>query len=222
MLRENQQIRTLAIIIIGQFNPAIIQPFWLAKKGLIKEPEAENAVIEIVHPQLTRLDINWVSIEVSNDRFSLKSSDETMFEAVKDLMEGIFTCLPETPVTAFGINHIIHYLIANNDQYKEFGNRLAPFNNWDGILENPRMLQLQIIEQKRKDKLKGHFVVNIQPSDQLNGRNGIVISFNDHVTLEEREEGTNKDLLEKTNQIWTPSFNRVDETVDKLWQNLKL
>ena len=221
MLKENQQIRTLAIIIIGKFNPAIIQPFWLAKKKLIKDPEAENAIVEIIHPQLTRIDIQWVAIEVSSDRFSLTSSDESMFEAVKDLAEGIFTCLPETPITAFGINHIIHYLIPNNDLYVEFGNRLSPFSNWNEIIENPRMLQLQIIEQSRSDKLKGHFIVNVQPSDKLVGKNGIVISFNDHVKLEEKEN-TNTELIEKTNLIWNPSFNRVDQIADKLWENLKL
>ena len=73
MLRENQQIRTLAIVIIGNFNPAIIQPFWLSKKNLIKESDAENARDVLIHDQLTQFNLGWVAIEISLDKMRLLS-----------------------------------------------------------------------------------------------------------------------------------------------------
>ena len=216
MLQENQQVRTLAIVVVGNFNPAIIQPYWLAKKNLIKEPEAENAKIEFVHPQLTKFDITWASFEVSSDRFVIRSSNETMFQTVFDLFDGIFTCLSETPIKAIGLNHIIHYIIPNDDKYIEFGNRLAPFNNWDKVMDSPRLLHLEMIEQKRRDKYKGHYIVKIQPSDLIKGKNSIMISFNDHLALEENNEGSYNTLLKNVKEVWPASFKRVDEVIDNL------
>ena len=221
MLRENQQIRTLAIVIIGNFNPAIIQPFWLSKKNLIKESDAENARDVLIHDQLTQFNLGWVAIEISLDKMRLLSNDERSFEAVRDLAVGLFTCLSETPVKAVGINHIIHYLVPDKQQYLLLGNRLAPFSNWSGVLDDPKLNKIELIEQLRRDKFKGHVIVNIEPSHMLNGRNGIALTINDHLSLDDNETDTNNGLLERLKAIWDNSKQRMIEISDNINNILK-
>ena len=220
MLQDNQQIRSLVIVVVGKFNPAIIQPYWLAKKDLIKEQEANNAKIEIVHPQLTRIDLDWVFIDVSTDKFEFRSLKEAFFPAVRDLMVGILYFLPETPITFIGLNHILHYTVQNDKQYYEIGNKLVPLQYWEEIIDAPRMLDLQIIEQKRKDKLNGHFIIQIQPSDQSIGKYGITVAINDHLALENNETDTDTKIVNRLLQIWDSSFNRVNEIINRLSKNL--
>lgn len=220
MLQNNQQIRTLVIVVIGKFNPSIIQPFWLAHKGLIKDLEAKQAKVEIVHPQLSRINIGWAFLEVSNDRFEFRSSEEGYFPALKDLMQGVFTCLPETPVSAVGINHVLHFLISNPDKYYEFGNRYAPLNNWSDILDDPRLINLSIIEPNRKDKKRGHVIIKIEPSNLLGKNKGVALSVNDHLTFEDTGSGTT--LIEGVNNVWDASFELTKSLVNKISTDLKL
>jgi hypothetical protein len=44
----------VSIVLVGNFNPAIFQPAWLAAKGLIRESEASAAVVEVIHPELAQ------------------------------------------------------------------------------------------------------------------------------------------------------------------------
>ncbi|HSZ87195.1 MAG TPA: hypothetical protein VK787_14275 [Puia sp.] len=221
MLKDYFQLRTLSLIIIGDFNPAIIQPFWLAKKGLIKEQEANSAKVEIVHPQLTRYDLDWVFLEISENRFVFNSSKEPFFDIVRDLVSGIFTFLPETPISAIGINHLLHYTLPREEQYLELGNRLTPLRNWENVLDDPKLLELNITEQKRRDKHKGHYAVKIQPSE-LVPKYGVLFSINDHLALEEGETGRETELIKRLNLIWNESKERPERVVEQLWTNLNI
>lgn len=71
MLDKYLKIETLSVVFIGDFNPVIIQPFWLSQKTLIRDDEAENAKVEVIHnesdivsdPRLLQLEI------LENSRF---------------------------------------------------------------------------------------------------------------------------------------------------------
>lgn len=219
MLKEYLQLRTLSLVILGKFNPSIIQPYWLAKKGLIKEQEAAGAKLSIVHPEITRFDLEWFYIEVTPERFVINCTQEPYFNPVKDLMEGIFALLPETPLSAVGLNHLLHFSIPTIDQYYNLGNQLTPFKNWNNILEDPRMLEFNIIEQKRKDGLKGHYSIRILPSEQV-PKYGVLVVINDHLTLEENENERENLLINRTAKIWEKSFGKGLFVTSTLWDNL--
>jgi len=220
MLQSNQQVRTLGVVVLGKFNPAIIQPYWLSGKKLIQESEAKSANIEIVHPQLTRITIgDWLFLEVSNERFEFRSSQEGFFPTMKDLILGIFKSLPETPISGFGINHIMHFLITNPQKYFEFGNTYAPLQSWNEIMKEPRLLNLHIIENKRRDGREGHFSLKIEPSNLLEIKKGVALSVNDHIAFGDKGDGLT--LIKNIIECWEPSFERATEVVDKISVDLK-
>ena len=86
MLDRYLQIETRGIVFLGDFNPSIFQPFWLASKNLIQEEEAKNAKIDVVMNELSRFQLGeWLSVEVSRNRCEFKTMKSPYFSPMKDL-----------------------------------------------------------------------------------------------------------------------------------------
>lgn len=218
MLLERRQIYSFSLVALGDFNPKIIQPFWLSSKALIGEKDAEDAVIELIHSEIAKFNLTWVDVLVQQSRFELKSSQEPYFEAIRDLFIGIFGKLQETPIKSLGINHIMHFSARDDQEMFNIGNNLVPLSNWD-MLKNPRVLNLEIVENERRDGLNGKIRIKIQPSDLLIGSNmGFSININDHYSFSEKIS-TNEILRIFANQ-WEKSFDLAKDIVTNLEEKL--
>lgn len=221
MLNDYFQIYKCSIVVVGSFNPAIIQPFWLAQKKLIREQEAQTAKIEMIHGEITRFKLEWCEFDIINDRFEIKSTQQHMFGVMKDLIISIFNILKETPVRAYGINHILYYTIPDNERYYELGNRLGSLTNWHGLLEDPRLYSFDIGEVKRQDGKKGTYRVRLGPTDiPLPAPYGIMIAINDHYELTEINSA--KEFVTSIADSFDSSTQRSKNLPEKLWQKLEL
>jgi hypothetical protein len=221
MLHDYLQVYTVSIVFIGDFNPAIAQPFWLASKKLIREQEAQSALVEVIHDEITKFKLDWLNVEVTRERFELKTSQEPYFEPMKDLAISIFRVLSETPIKALGINHLKYFALTDEKAYYEFGNKLAPLNNWNDFISNPKMMNLEIIESKRKDGLNGSFRIRIQPSDiKLATQYGVLINVNDHYGLENNSKGRNGEMINILGENWQKSVERAENVSEQLWKKI--
>ncbi len=96
-------------VIIGAWNPAIIQPGWLKKRfpNLIKD---DQFGIELVTGPVSslRYDVNNVFISPNSDRliFMPKEIKEEILTFISELSVSIFEKLPHTPVFAAGCNFV--------------------------------------------------------------------------------------------------------------------
>jgi hypothetical protein len=219
MLNDYLQIHAISIVFLGDFNPKIIQPFWLVNKKLIREQEGTEAKIEVIHPDLVKFSLGWVDFEITKERFMLNTSQEPYFSAVKDLASSIFSILKETPIKNLGINHLMHYTLRDEKQYFEFGNKLVPLSQWNNFIKDPKMLQLQIIERKRQDGDEGYYRIGIQPSDLLfTVPFSLSISFNDHFAIKKDSSGRELEMVKKLNEKWTESKEKAMSFVEKIWE----
>jgi hypothetical protein len=220
MLNDYLEIYRISAVFIGEFNPVIIQPFWLANKKLIMETEAQNAKVEIIHNEIVRFDIGWAKVEITKNRFEIRTSEEAYFEPLKDLAISIFDILKETPITALGINHLKYYALTDADTYYRFGDKLAPLSNWKDVLNDPRMSFFEIIEQKRKDGLKGKFRVRIHGSDvKLSTPYGVLVSLNDHYSAEQGQEREGE-MVKLLGNKWKSSMDRSFEIAESIWSKI--
>lgn len=223
MLHDYLQVYTISIVFLGDFNPVIVQPYWLANKKLIRDQEAQSAEVEIIHSEISKFKIkDWLSIEITRDRFELRTSQEPYFAPMKDLAISIFKSLNETPIKAVGVNHLKYFAITNEDDYYKFGDKLAPLNNWSGFINSPKLLNLEIVEQKRKDKLNGSLRIRVQPSDlKLSTKYGILININDHFATEASSKGRDGEVIKMLGENWSASLDRSTEIVESIWQNVQ-
>lgn len=221
MLNEYIQIYKCSIVALGSFNPAIIQPYWLAQKKLIREQEAQNAKIGMIHTGITRYKLEWCEFDIINDRFAIKTSQENHFIPMKDLMVSIFKILKETPVKAYGINHSLYYAIPDSDRYYRLGEKLGALDLWKGVMDDPRMFFLDVGEQKRKDGQKGSFRMRISPSDMpLTTPYGIMVNINDHHDMQEGENAN--EFATSLSASFESSIERSKSLPNQLWVNLNL
>jgi len=215
MLNDYLEAYTLSVVLIGDFNPAIVQPFWLANRKLIREQEAQNAKIDIVHNEISKFSIGWASIEVTRDRFEIKTSQAPYFEPLRDLVVEIFKILKETPLKSFGLNHLKYFDLRDKEHHYNFGDKLAPLNNWNQNLNDPRLFNLEIVEIQRKDGKKGQYRIRVQPPDiQLSTNFGVLININDHLDLE------TENIITKFSENWDLSFKRAEDVSESIWQKV--
>ncbi len=223
MLKEKLYNYSLSIVILGDFNPIMIQPFWLSSKGLIRETEAESAKIEIIHNEVVKFEIDWLSVDVNRRRLELKTNKDMYFEPLKDLCISLLKIMNDFPVNSFGINHICEYNLNDKETYYNFGNKLAPLNNWKDSMKNPRLLSLEIIENERKDEKDGHLRVRINPSTHYSKlKYGIIIDVNDHYAISKESIKNNATkIVEILNSDWKESKKRNEELTEKIWEKTK-
>ena len=206
---------SLALVFTGDFNPVILTPAWLVLKGLIREEEADNAEVAVIHNDLIKYDLGWVTIESNRTRCQFSTTQKPYFELVKDLITSVFRVLKETPVHGIGINHITELNLKNKKSYFKFGSQLTQLNYWSEELNDPRLLSLEILEEDRMDKVPGSYRVKVSPT----GKNyGVIININDHIDVYSTGDISTHVLEEN----WIRSSERATEVVKKFLKNIQL
>lgn len=205
MLDRYLQVRTLSVVIIGDFNPLIFQPFWLSNKNLIREGEATSAKVEIMHGEIVRYELDWISIEITKSRCAFTTTKEPYFDPLKDLVVGIFKILNETPIKLFGFNHVYDLSLLSKEMYFNFGKSLTPLEYWNENMNEPRLSLLEIYEKERKDGQKGNRRVKISPSVDQTISFGVSININDHFEL--NLNGLKNDFIPMIEKNWNSSFD---------------
>ena len=219
MIDKYLKIETLSLVLLGDFNPVIFQPFWLANKNLIREDEAKNAKIDVIHNEIVRYEIaDWLKVEVNKSRCEFKTTKSPYFEPLKDLAIGIFSILKETPIKSLGINHVYDLSLLSKENYFKIGNTLTPLNIWDDTINEPKLLHLEIYEIERKGILGASRRIRITPSDQNSISFGVSININNHFQLEEK--GAINNLFSTIDKNWNNSFVESKIVVDKLFSKI--
>lgn len=197
-----------SIVLVGSFNAGIFQPAWFEKNELLPVTETQNAQIEMISNEIAILTISWVRIEVTGQRFLARTTDESMFSPLRDLIVGTFSLLEHTPVRHVGINREIEYRMPNEESWHAIGHKLAPKEPWEPYIKNPGMKSL-MMEGRRDDNHDGVINITVRPilKQPLPGKEWLVgVSINDHIDLGENK--TALDACQVLNGIWDDSLAR--------------
>lgn len=203
-------IQGLSIVVIGDFNPAIMQPRWFSDNELIRAKEAEKADVEIVHKKVTSFKTESFGLQVTEDQFTVRTQDPTMFLPLRDLTFGTFSILEHTPIRAFGINRDQHVQLGSEEEWHAFGHFFAPKAAWQEILQEPGLKALSI-EGRRAGAPDAVISFRIQPSKRVS--HGIFIHMNEHYQIDENLNGPDAMalFLEKLRTAW--------EGIEEYWQS---
>jgi hypothetical protein len=181
--RLSPEVAGVSIVLLGRFNPAIFQPQWFAKYGLIPSLEADNAEIQIVHPNATVFSTSWLGLEVTPNRFAAGSHDPTMAHSVRDLVLSTFALLEHTPLAAMGLNRHLHFP-GNPEWLAQFQARYIPGSEWASVLKDPvwkSTVALGTVEGRSSARLQ----IKLQPSNQV--AFGVYLDFNEHFVIDNEE-----------------------------------
>jgi hypothetical protein len=174
------------IVVVGNFNPAIFSPAWLASEQLISCELADTATIKLIHPSVAAMDVGWLALQVLDKQLVAQTSDAAYFLPLRDFVVGVLSILEHTPVQMLGINANLHFTTSSEEDWHNIGHRLAPKELWNGLLEQTGTRSLTIEGRRAKSPAR-YLRVKVEPSQQV--QHGIFFNFNEHY----QQEGNNND-----------------------------
>lgn len=181
MATPSLQSESVVAIVIGNFNPRIVEPLWLSNNGLVAQEEAEGAERELVDTEMSRVVLPWAELVVLKDRIQTEGSIGAANVAqIRDLLAGVLLVLPHSPVRVVSLNHRVVVSAESEEQWHGVGHALAPKEIWEGLLDKPGMLDFAM-QGVRPDGLDGAIKVRIQPVFDVQW--GVFINVNDEFPL---------------------------------------
>lgn len=174
------ELQGASIVAIGRFNPAIFQPYWFSKHSLIREDQAAKAQEAgpnfLIHKEATVFSLEWLGLQVTQERFSADTKDPAAHGLLRDLVVATFTILEHTPIEAFGLNRNLIFAMESKADWHALGDYYAPKRSWEGILEDPGLALLTITG--RRKGLPARMQIRVSPT--LAVENGVQIDINQH------------------------------------------
>lgn len=225
-MKTEPEYLSTTIVLVGDFNPAIFQPAWFAANELISQTEADNAEIQVIHPDVSSFHADWLRIRVEKNRFVAETSEQPYIR-LHDLVVRTFgDYLSQTPIKEVGINFSVHIHMSGVDSHNRIGRTLAPVEPWgamgDLMKKFPpgdrqhgglKVLKMQI--PREDNDYEGARFVTVEPSNRV--KNGVYIMTNDHYSLAEDTKGLGcEDILGIVKEVFDPSLNYSETVVDHI------
>jgi len=210
------ETESFGIVLLGNFNPSIVQPFWLSNKELIREEEAESASIDVIHNDLSRFSLqDWLEIEFQEERSYFICKASPYFQLTADLVIEIFRILAETPFKSVGLNFSYELKLKSAEEFLEFGKKLSALDLWSESLDNPKLLQIDVMQAERTDDLKGHKRIRVSSSELIQDY-GVNILFNDHFKIK-----TSPDLI-SIMKSWEDAYHKSKLSINNFLGKMDL
>ena len=222
-MRIEPEISSVAIVFVGDFNPAIFTPAWFALHGLLPEGVAESAEVQVTHRQVTAFNTEWLNLQVTVKRFTVETG-VAPYVRVCDLAVRVFKeYLYHTPLNAFGINRGVHFRVRTLAIRDQMGRTLAPIEPWgawaeglgrDG--EHGGMTSLTMSQVNPEGRPPGGGInVTVEPSNRIGeGRTGVYVSVNDHYEGESANPKNNEVLIELLEDNFQASLDHSEGIID--------
>lgn len=205
----NKVADSASIVLLGSFNPGIFHPAWFQKQELLPQVEAEAAKIEVISNDIAIFTVAWLRIEATGDKFVARTTDESKFGPLRDLVVGMFQLLEQTPVNMIGMNREISFELASVEQWHAVGHALAPKELWLKYVKEPGMKSL-LMESRRDDERHGQFNISVKPTPLKPC--AVTVEFNDHIVFKGDEKGdeihTAGEACKAIEEDWEKSLGR--------------
>src|SRR5438477_765073 len=167
MTTLSSEIDGVSIVLVGNFNPMIFQPAWFSHHDLLRKQEAETADNVVAVDQITTFNTEWLSLQVTTERFQASTADGGSFEALRDLVLGTFRILEHTPLAKLGINRDMHYRVLPIEASIASGHYIVPKSPWISIMSNPVTRSLTVEGLVRRGETDVKLTMKVEPSVRI-------------------------------------------------------
>jgi hypothetical protein len=215
-------VEGISIVMLGDFNPRIFHPMWFAYNGILREAEAREANIDLIHADVSSFTTEWLTIQVVRDRFTAEVKADVYRFHLGDLVRNVFSLLSHSPIRQMGINTGFRLHFKSDKDWHAFGDMLLPKPPWSAVLDKPGLRGLHI-QGARNDNHRGLVMISVEPDIHQPG--DVIIRCNDHfekppVEANEPDESFGaKWAIEILNDDFDASYHHAKERISRLIKN---
>jgi hypothetical protein len=202
------EIEGAAVVLLGNFNPALVHPAWLARHKLVRDSEADAADVNLVRPELSVFSVGPFRVEAQPERFTVMVDDLGNLGPLQDLVSSVFTILGQTPITKFGLNRHMHFRMESADSWHKVGHTLAPKKAWDGVLDGAGTRSLTVWGKWPTTQANQVQVV-VEPSQRV--VNGVYVSVAAQFDLSGSDTSV---VIEAMRSNWDECFDRARKVAE--------
>jgi hypothetical protein len=212
----------VAVVLLGSFNPAIINPDWLVLNEVIGKTQAEAREIGLITPQWSEFRVSTYQYQVTPQRFQVILESAPYIE-LQDAVTKIFQeLLPHTPVQQFGVNRSVHLSVGSEENRNTIGRKLAPPEPWGEWSKEWKdrpppnragMIHLAVQESFPDDPHDRRVTATVQPSLLIADNTGIFVTINDNYVLMEKTGFAAASLL---TEMFESSVQRSEWIIDQI------
>jgi len=212
----------VGIVLLGSFNPAIIEPDWLVVNEVIGKEAASSRDINIISPQLTQFRVSNFNFNVIPERFQITSGSLPPIEMQDTACKIFGELLPHTPVNQVGINLSVHFSVGSEEKRNAIGRVLTPIDPWGAWAaewkdrqppDRGGMSSVSVVEYVPGGPPKRRITATVQPSVLIEGNAGVFVAVNDH---REVSKGTGADVAALMAETFEPSVRRSEWIIDQV------
>ncbi len=194
------------VVVIGSFDPAIVNPDWLVLNDVIGREAASNREVSIISQTFSAFRVASFNFQVAVDRFQIIFEVAPFVELVDAACKIFGELLPHTPVRQFGINRTVHFSVGSEERRNAIGRLLAPIGPWgewstewrDRLPPNRSgMVNVSVLEAIPEDPHGRRITATVQPSVMIANSAGIYTAINDHRELKDGNGAQLAALLEE-------------------------
>lgn len=190
----------ISVVAAGAFNPAIFHPSWFAKRSLLADNSVDDATTKefVAARELAAFTADWLTVQVTLEQAVFSTVEEGRELDLRDLAKGVLDLLPETPVSAIGINSDGHFRVESEDAWHSFGDRFLPKDFWQPLFDGEHWkrrsdgrsvgMRSLTVEANRED-IPAYVRTEVAPSVRL-VPHGIYAGVNAHFQLTTSEADT--------------------------------
>ncbi len=201
------------IVLVGSFNPLILDPNWLLKQQVISQFELEQVQETgkaLISRQVALMEFRTFSLQADPNRVQIAMTQEAETPLLlADVVAKIFGVLAHTPVNAVGLNHSVHRETID-DHAERILDLLAPQAAAERLLASGRVESLTW-QADRDDDYAGRLYLSVQPSVHVQG---LFLSVNDHFDL--GDSGTGQSATRLVSEEWQHSLQRAEDVFGRV------
>jgi hypothetical protein len=221
------KIAGASVVLIGNFNPAIMSPDWFVRQGLVHE----GAILRddpdfIIHSQIAQFKLDWGQVVTEPGKFSISSSKDPMVRIADVTVRTFSEFLPHTPLRQIGINRQVHFSVKSADVRDAIGYRLAPPDAWGDWApainaktagKRGGMISLTMQQQVFPHDRTGFISTTVQPSTQIPAGLGIYVQVNDHFdAIKPEAGGATEEIITILKDSFESSLVNADRIIDQV------
>jgi hypothetical protein len=179
-------LEEISLVLVGDFNPTIFHPMWFLYEGLIRKNEAEEAIVDVLHQDVSLFRLDWLTVQVLRDRFTATIKVDVFKKHLGDLVLNAFSKLNHTPIRQFGMNATFRARFKSTGDWHGFGHFLLPKSPWNNVLNKPGMMSCNVMGT-RHDNRPGYVRIYVDPD--ISTQRDVLIRINDHFDAPDLNDG---------------------------------